>query len=178
VVPIADLTTRAGTQVKGFEVIDLSASGSQAVKLDENAVMALSDTGRITVKGTAADQLSLYGGWAYVGVDSDASGAIYKVLQKGDAFVTVADEVQLKITNELGGTVNIYGPGADTVDVYGAASNPDGSANGAMTGDGDDIITVHDMSFSAIDAGRGNDTIKFAFAGDVNTHRLDQCGGV
>ena len=55
-------------------------------------------------------------------------------------------------------------------------SNPDnisvGALEGAMTGDGDDIITVDSMSFAGIDAGRGTDTLRFAFAGQVNTSLL------
>jgi len=165
---IADLTTRAGTQVKGFEVIDLSQSGGQALKLDETAVLNLSDTGRVTVVGTGDDDLILYGGWAYYGMDSDASGAIFKVLQKGEAFVTVSDAVKISIGNELGGAVNVYGAGPDVVSV---AAN-----EGAMTGDGDDVITVGSMTFAAIDAGRGNDTLKFNFAGDINTSLLPPTG--
>jgi len=166
--PIADFTTRAGTQVKGFEIIDLTGAGAQSVKLDEASVLALSDTGRVTVKGSAADELVLYGGWAYFGVDSDANGAIYKVLQKGEAFVSVSDEIPLSIGNELGGTVRVYSPGADTVSVA--------EYQGAMTGDGDDVITVTSMTFAAIDAGRGTDTLRMNFAGDVNTSLLPPTG--
>jgi Ca2+-binding RTX toxin-like protein len=113
--PIADFSFKAGTQVKGFEVIDLTSAGGQTVKLDEPSVLALSDTGRVTVKGTAADGLVLYGAWTYFGVDSDATGAIYKVLQKGEAFVSVSDEVDLTIANELGGVIAVGSPGTDTV---------------------------------------------------------------
>jgi hypothetical protein len=47
---------------------------------------------------------------------------------------------------------------------------------GAMTGDGDDVVNVTNMSFAAIDTGRGTDTIRFNMTGQVNTTLLPPTG--
>ena len=159
--PIANLIGLGGSQVTGFETIDLTTAGRQSVRLDDKAVLGLSETGRLVVKGGAEDILSLYGGWVYQGVESDANGALYKVLQNDTAYISVSDAVDLDLSNVLGAPVVVAGGNDDVIDV------PD--LSGAITGDGDDRITVFSMSFSVIDAGRGTDTIIFDFPNDVNT---------
>ncbi len=165
-IPDVDLSGKAGTQVSGFEKIDLGSTG--AVMLDDASVLALNETGRVTVNGTSGSTLKLYGGWAFMGVDSDATGALFKVLQKGNAFITVADSVTLDIQNELGGAVTVGSAGPDILSV--------GEMQGAMTGDGDDTVRVTNMSFAAIDTGRGTDTIRFDMTGQVNTTLLPPTG--
>jgi VCBS repeat-containing protein len=156
-----DLTTVAGPVVKGFEVIDLRGNGNQTVKLDELSVLALSDTSHVTVLGDLGDVLNLYGGWVASSIESDSEGNIYTVLQKDAAFVHVISEVTMKITNELGGSVAIGSSAADDVLV---ATN-----GGAITGDGDDVIRMNNMSFTGVDGGRGYDKVYFQFSGSINT---------
>ncbi|MFG6429183.1 VCBS domain-containing protein [Roseateles sp. LYH14W] len=156
-----DLTVAAGGVVKGFEVLDLRGNGNQTVRLDEASVLALSDTDRVTVMGDLGDVLNLYGGWVAKGLESDADGRIYTVLQKGSAMLQVVSEVTMKITNELGGSIAIGSSAADDVLV---ATN-----GGAITGDGDDLIRLNSMSFTGVDGGRGYDKVYFQFAGTINT---------
>ncbi|WP_234461617.1 beta strand repeat-containing protein [Stutzerimonas stutzeri] len=159
-----DLTLLAGSIVKGFETIELRENGDQTVKLDEASVLALSDTGHVTVMGDIGDVLKLYGAWVYSDMESDADGRIYTVMQKGDAYVHVVSEVTLDITNELGGKVVVGTSGADDATV---------STNGGLiTGDGDDIIRVNNMSFTGVDGGRGYDKVYFQFSGTVDTSLL------
>jgi Ca2+-binding RTX toxin-like protein len=156
-----DLTTVAGPVVKGFEVIDIRGNGNQTVKLDELSVLAMSDTDHVSVLGDLGDVLNLYGGWVASSIESDADGHIYTVLQKDSAFVHVISEVTMKITNELGGSVAIGSSAADDVLV---ATN-----GGAITGDGDDILRMNNMSFTGVDGGRGYDKVYFQFAGSINS---------
>ncbi|MFG6413489.1 VCBS domain-containing protein [Roseateles sp. DC23W] len=156
-----DLTVAAGGVVKGFETLDLRGNGNQTVRLDEASVLALSDTDRVTVMGDLGDVLNLYGGWVAKGLESDADGRIYTVLQKGSATLQVVSEVTMKITNELGGSIAIGTSAADDVLV---ATN-----GGAITGDGDDLIRMNSMSFTGVDGGRGYDKVYFQFSGTINT---------
>jgi VCBS repeat-containing protein len=156
-----DLTLAAGGVVKGFEVLELRGNGNQTVRLDEASVLALSDTGRVTVLGDLGDVLNLYGGWVARGLESDADGRIYTLLQKGSATLQVVSEVSMKITNELGGSIAIGSSAADDVLV---ATN-----GGAITGDGDDLIRMNNMSFTGVDGGRGYDKVYFQFSGTINT---------
>jgi Ca2+-binding RTX toxin-like protein len=154
-----DLTNAGGSQVRGIEMIDLRGNGHQTLKLDKASVLAMSDTGTVTVKGSADvaggddDTLKLYGAWVLKGLESDADGNIMRVLQLGDAVVKVDKAVTLDITNELGGKVDVGTDGNDTVTV------PDNG--GAQANDGDDTIYINNTSFTGVDGGRGYDTVKF-----------------
>ncbi len=159
-----DLTLVAGSIVSGFEVIEMRGNGNQTVKLDSGSVQTLSDTDHITVMGDLGDVLKLYGAWVYSNVESDSDGKLYTVMNKGDAYVHVVSEVTLDITNELGGKVVIGTSGADDRTV---ATN-----GGVITGDGDDLIRINNMSFTGVDGGRGYDKVYFQFTGDINTALL------
>ncbi|QAU32824.1 VCBS domain-containing protein [Janthinobacterium sp. 17J80-10] len=156
-----DLTLAAGGVVTGFEVIEMRGNGNQTVKLDAPSVQTLSDTGHMTVMGDLGDVLKLYGGWVYSNVESDADGKLYTVMKKGDAYVHVVSEVTLDITNEMGGKVVIGTSGADDKTVS--------TNGGVLTGDGDDLIRINNMSFTGADGGRGYDKVYFQFSGDINT---------
>ncbi|WP_310734336.1 Ig-like domain-containing protein [Ideonella livida] len=155
-----DLTTVAGTVVDGIEVLNLRGNGNQTVLLDEPAVLALSDTGRMVVKGDAGDVLKLYGGWTADGLESDADGKIYNIFKKGDATVSVQETVTLQITNELGAQVKMGTTGNDDTTVP--------TNGGAITNDGDDILRVGNMAFTGVDGGRGYDKVYFQLSGYNN----------
>ncbi|HJV53156.1 MAG TPA: hypothetical protein VJ652_16935, partial [Noviherbaspirillum sp.] len=169
-----DLTEAGGSQVRGIEVIDLRGNGHQTLKLDKASVLAMSDTGTVTVRGSADvaggddDTLKLYGAWVLKGLESDADGNILRVLQLGDAIVKVDKAVTLDITNELGGKVTIGTDGNDDVTV------PDNG--GAQANDGDDTIYINNTSFTGVDGGRGYDTVKFgqywSWGGTLNASLL------
>ncbi len=112
-----------------------------------------------TTPGKLADSLSLYGAWTYAGVESDASGNIFKILRKGAATIQVSDAMNLSIVNELGGAVQVAGAGSDTLTIP--------TNGGAMAGDGDDTLIINNMQFTGVDGGRGFDTAKFSSSAGI-----------
>jgi Ca2+-binding RTX toxin-like protein len=148
-----NFTTSAGSVFLGFETIDLRGNGNQTIRLDEPSVVAMSDDGRITVKGDAGDVVKLYGAWTSEGIESDIEGKIYNVLRKGDAYVIAEQSITLQITNELGASVQMGTDGNNDLTV---ATN-----GGALAGDGDDIIRLNSTAFTGVDGGRGYDKVYF-----------------
>jgi Ca2+-binding RTX toxin-like protein len=148
-----DFTTTGGVSVNGIETIDLSGNGAQTIKLDSISVTGMSDTDMVTVKGEAGDTLKLYGSWVYKGVESLDDGKIYRILQKGDAFVEVNKDITLDITNELGGKITV---GTDGNDV-----NVVPTDGGTQANDGDDILVINNSRFTSVDGGRGYDKLYF-----------------
>jgi len=169
-----DLTETGGKQVRGFETIDLRGNGHQTLKLDKASVLAMSDTGTVTVHGAADpaagddDTLKLYGSWVLKGLETDGDGTIMRVLQLGDATIKVDKAVTLDITNELGGKVTIGSDGNDDITVP--------NNGGAQANDGDDTIYINNTSFTGVDGGRGYDTVKFGpnwqYGGSLNASLL------
>ena len=164
-----DLTTAGLGLVDGFEVIDMRGNGNQTVRLDEASVLAMSDTGRMTVKGDLNDVLKLYGNWSTQGIESDADGKMYTVYERNGATVSVAQEVTVSITNELGGSVIMGTSGADDTTVS-------SFADGASLGDGDDVIRLASLNFVGVDGGRGYDKVYFELNSNatINTALLSR----
>ncbi|MEK7344640.1 MAG: Ig-like domain-containing protein, partial [Pseudomonadota bacterium] len=159
-----DFTTTAGTVYSGFEVISVRGNGNQTIKLDAPSVLAMSDTDKMTVKGDLGDVLKLYGAWTAAGVESDAEGKIYNILQKGDAFVSVEQTMTLQIINELGTTTKIGSDGNDDLNVP--------TNGGALAGDGDDILRIFNSAYTGVDGGRGYDKVYYELSGSTNTTQI------
>ena len=149
-----DFTANTPNIVDGFEVLDLRGNGKQTILLDANAVLAMSDSGKVSVKGDFDDVVKLYGGWTSAGVESDLDGNIYNVFVRDQATVAVSERSTVSIVNELGGSIIMGTSGSDDTTINSAY-------DGASAGDGDDIIRIETMQFTSADGGRGYDKVYF-----------------
>ncbi len=94
-----DFTTLANELILDMEVIDLTGSGSQAIKLDKAHVKSMAGVASNTllVNGdTGADTVNLENGWTTSGTDV-IDGITYRILDNGDAHLKIQDGVNYNI---------------------------------------------------------------------------------
>jgi len=85
-----DLTTTTSSQLRGFEIIDLTGTGNNSLKLTRLDLLNLSDTSnQLIVKGNAGDRVTFTGeGWLFGG-QTTFSETLYDCYTSGAATLLV-----------------------------------------------------------------------------------------
>ena len=134
-----DLTTLANSRIGGIEVIDITGSGANTLRLAGGDVQDLSDSGNtLRVDGNAGDSLTIADHWASAG-NTQINNQTYAVFTQGAATLQVAAAInavaEVHISSLDGGNgFRVFGSGGM------GAGRVVGNA-GDVNGDGfDDLI--------------------------------------
>ncbi len=151
-----DLTSQSDLTITGIEAIDLTGTGDNALFVNKQDVVNISDTtNTLKVLGDAGDSVTLAGGdWTNDGPASDggidftqfSSGAAIVLTQLGvDTLIPLADADSV-ITNIVDGSDIVIPAGAllandSDVDAIGSVSAPASDGATAIDGNGDVVLT-------------------------------------
>lgn len=182
---LVDFTLLRDDIFMGFEVLDLTATGSQSVKIADADVHAMTDNGTLRIDATAEDGVRLVGNWA---IDNGNSAGLFDANNTRTHYAYTTDYVVGTTHHPLTvmipvsitpGFVFITGEGGDVL--LPAAADPgnlyashategddefhtNAGGDSVSAGGGNDIIDTG-AGADTVDGGTGNDTV---LAGDGN----------
>ena len=155
-----DLPATPDFDIAGFEIIDMTGTGNNALLLTAADVTAMSDTGTLQIIGNAGDSVRTDTGWTQ-GADTTIDGVTYSQYGKGAATLQVAAAVDQTLVNDSSFVAaNPQTSGLE--DTFFTPSFENGNVNSG--GAGDDILTGTEFA-DFLDGLGGNDTLT-ALAGD------------
>ena len=175
---VLDMPAILDSEVGGFEIIDITGSGNNTLKLTASDLVGLSDTSVVRVVGGSGDAVQTDTGWTE-GNSTTIGGVVYRQYGNGSVTLQIASDINQTLVNDAnyvpskptsatGGSqfITEFGSGSVT---SGTASNDTfngtefadalsgGGGNDQIAGLGDDDTISGDEGDDALDGGTGDD---------------------